>query len=786
MNSLENLNNWSNDGIVYEGDAPYSIEFSPTTATNQATSIQEDQPFTAPPGTNLTVMNSTPNNIEYTINLSSVPFAATINWGTLPTYVQSEIAGTNIFKVSGIIDVDLWEQIKSPTILINDQSNNFSYTSEITYPDPANVANTATKTWTTAVTVTAVPDISTPTNWSYIKNSIGTIAGTPTILDTNSGTYTLVITPSEPLYVSQLSSTGSGGTSTFDPVLKTLTLTGTRAQVNSHLTAVSFTPATNIGIAFVLSYKLTNPTGKLNIVDQNLTSTSPYTIGIATYVEDTPFSLGYQVLDQSATATSFTISVAQTTPLPSVSAGYFTVNGSNVGNTWSTSNTKANINAANVVYTPPIDYTGTITLNVNQSKIDNGNTVVQVTNDPNNIINAGTNTEIQNMIARSYTANMTNSIFSTTTPAITDGPDIGQSYTITLSSSLGKFGNSVANALAAASYSFTGNKTACNTEFTNMVFAPNYNTSASGTFTYTQTRNGISQVNLSPTLTGIVAPLTVTTYSFTGNSTWTPTFDQLQYGLIQIQAVGGGGGGAGAAGTTPLTTVQGTGGGGGAGGETKFVSYNKVTNPLPNTTYTINIGAGGIGNIANTVGVTFSAGSGGTTSIVSANGTLLSCAGGGGGSVSFSPPSINQGGSVGTKTGGYGAVAPSGGYGNSVLGGGGASVSYNGNNADVIRRPSLGGKGADGISPNRDAPYYWPVLGCGGGGGGGPYVQTTYTQTPSAGGRDPYSMGGVYGGAGNGQPGGAGGHGGGGATWYFKTGGNGNGGKGMVVIKVSK
>lgn len=592
MNSLENLNNWANDGLVYGDQSPYSITFDAASATNQNVSFVEDQSFVSPVGINITSLVSTPGNIEYTIDLSTASYEASIDWGDVPYYITREVAGTNIFKIVGTIDADAWNALKNPTITILDQGSDFTYTATISYPDPSNTENTLTKSWTISATVTSTPEISTATDWVYTKNSTGTIDGTPEILNTAPGNYTLVVEPSDTSYVYLMSSTGTGGTSTFNPITKTLTLVGSVSQVNSHLANIAFTPGTNVYQVMTMSYELTNPSGAQSVVTQTLSPTGPYGVAIATYVEDSPFSLGYEILDQSATATSFTISVEQTTPLPSVSAGYFTVNGSNVGTTWSTTNTKANINAANVVYQPPVDYTGTLTFTVNQSKVDAGVTENQVIDESVNVINVGTNNEIVNMIDRSYSSNTVNSIFSTTTPYISDGIDAGQLYTITLTSSLGKFGNSAANAIGSSSYSFTGNKTACNAEFSNMVFVPNKGTSSSGTFNYKQVRSGVTQVNQDLNLTGTLVTFPVTTLTYSGNTTFTPTFNQAYYGTANVTLIGGGGAGVYARkySSGGLTYVADLITGGGGAGQFRQVGNISLT---VGQSYPIVVGAGG-------------------------------------------------------------------------------------------------------------------------------------------------------------------------------------------------
>ena len=761
MNSLENLNDWSNDDIPYATNAPYVITFTPTTAVNQTTTVIEDFPFVSPPGINITTMDSTPRYLEFTVDLSSVALPATIDWGTLPESVSSQISGFNIFKLVGIITPDIWDQIKYPSITIVDQATTFTYSNSITYPDPSNTDNDLTKSWTTTVTVVASPNISSPTATQYVKNSPGTVAGYPQITNTAAGTYGIVITPTIADAVYTLSSSGSGGTSVFDPVYKTLTLAGTKTEVNSHLSTILLTTVTNETRAFVLSYRLTNPSGLINTVTQNLTSIGAYTINAGTYIEDTPFSLGYVINDTSPTATSFSVSVAQSTPVPSVSPGYFTVNGSNVGNTWTISNTRSNINAANVIYTPPIDYTGTITLTVNQSKVENGTTVIQATNEPNNIVNSGTNPEITNMINRSYVGSTTNNIFIFQTPQINDGPDVGQTYTFTLYSSLGQFGSNVSNALSNSTFTFSGNKNACNSLFGNIVFVPYVGQSSTGTFTYTQTRNSVLQVNTTLTLTGSPgSSITPITTSFTGNSSFSLTDNQVLYGNIQILTVGGGG----AAPAVPGSSFPYFSTGGGAGGEAKITSSLRT---LTAGTYNVVIGSGGTRPTSQTPTA------GNPTYVYKSGGSNVAVSAGGGPGGIWNVGGSNaggRGGNVASKTGGIG-------YNDGNLSkpaGGGASSANNGTAPQPTGGGYRGGTGGAGLNVGTGWGLYTQYGGGGGGGSGKPNDGTPRPGLGGAGG----------GGNGNGQAG-VNGQGGGAGGNYSLSGGTGLGGSGVVILKIT-
>jgi hypothetical protein len=266
-----------------------------------------------------------------------------------------------------------------------------------------------------------------------------------------------------------------------------------------------------------------------------------------TYDEDTLKTiLGNTITDVDSRATSYTVSLQQI----SGNTGQWYVNGNLIGyanSAYTLSNSKATINSANLQYLPALDNTANVTISYKQYKINSvfGNIAQANVSAVYSIGN--TNSEISNMIARTITANAVANIFATSTPAISDGSDVGQTYTITLSSPVGRFGNTANNALAANTYSYTGNITQVNNEFTNMKFVNDYGIGAqTSSFTYTQSRDGTAQVNTSPVLTinaGSVANAYVRT--ITANSTFTPSSDQLMFGNIQLLVIGGGGSGFG-------------------------------------------------------------------------------------------------------------------------------------------------------------------------------------------------------------------------------------------------
>ena len=759
-NTLTQLNDFSNSALTYEDQRSYSIAFSPNSPSNPSVAVNEDFAFENPVGTNIVEISSAPGPLTYNINLSSLAANTSLTWPSLPVGVSILNPGGNVYSLTGYFSPETWNQIRNPMIFVKDQGTNFSYTANIQYPDPANVANVAVKSWTVNAVVTASEELSNPTAWSYVSNDTGTVVGAPQILDAYSGpgSYTITVTPSVAAAVNILSSEGTGGNVSFDPVTKVLTITGDKAQVNNRLSAIRFTPATDSIQSLVLTYTLVNPISGLSTSKtQNITALgAAFNIGLTSYVEDTGADLQYSVVDLSATATSFTIQVAQSVP---DRKGYFHLNGSNVGNTVTWSGTKTQVNAANVWYFPPVDWEDNISLSVNQSKIDNGNIQIQHTNQPWVLTNSATNAEIVNMINRTIVANTVANIFATSTPTIQDGPDVGQTYTITLSSPVGRFGNSAANAAAESSYSFTGNRTQVNSELANIKFVNNVGVSSqTSNFTYTQSRSGFQQVNVSPTLTITPGSIGNTyTATITSDTTFTPTIEQVMFGNIQILTVGGGG-----AGGRSLNTPRIGGGGGGGGGAFYVNAVRGTANALTNSTYSITIGIGGADIRGRAGGNTFLTLNSTNYFVAPGGGSIID--NGKGGDSSFN-------GTV--RTGGNGAKNDR----NDAGGGGGASPAGGGGFATNFQPTLSAGDGADGyLSTLTGVPVYY-----GAGGGGGVFDATgTPNPVPGTGGLGGGGNGAGVGGGGSPTSGTGFGAGGGGGGSSF-----GDGYQGVVIIKIS-
>ena len=314
---------------------------------------------------------------------------------------------------------------------------------------------------------------------------------------------------------------------------------------------------------------------------------------------------------------------------------------------------------------------------------------------------------VANITARTYTSNTTTAIFAANTPAITDGTDTGQTYTITLTSPSGKFGNTVAyfssNSYAnlASTYSYTGNRSLVNAEFANVRFAPSSGNTGNTTYTYTQTSANVLQANITAALTVALVPRAGNTYTFTANTTYTPTFDEYYYsGTANILLVGGGGYGqyGNAALPNPGGGTTNVSGGAGGGGEVRYASNLNINN----TNYTIVVGAAGTANTSD-----FTANSsvvGGSIDLVALAGRrgIFDISPSGGGFALNDDRGGNGGGNIasGNVTGGIGGnnnIAAttgtvSGNASNGSAGGGGGAQGYPGINL------TQGGNGAPGVT----------------------------------------------------------------------------------------
>lgn len=295
---------------------------------------------------------------------------------------------------------------------------------------------------------------------------------------------------------------------------------------------------------------------------------------------------------------------------------------------------------------------------------------------------------ITNMTSRNYNSNSGNIIFATSTPYIED-PSTLNTFTIELTSSNGTFGSS--NDVGTGVYSFTGNYLQVNNQFPLIYFWPTKNYNSNTTFNYKQYKNGVLQIEKTVSLNYASAGESLLNYVFETNGTWTPTYSQRVYMLMDVYAVGGGGHGW----KTGFNRDSSPGGNAG-----QVVSA--INQSISNSSYAYTIGSGANSATQNALG--------GTTTF----GSLLSASGG-------SSPT------TGTVQGTFNPNVYEYRGGNGAGGDGASGPTTTGNNGSTVS----GGAGGDGVT-------IFGYTGIAGGGGGGFRIVSTastssYTYNKSVG-----------------------------------------------------
>ena len=473
--------------------------------------------------------------------------------------------------------------------------------------------------------------------------------------------------------------------------------TGNRTAFNAaNITFVPY-PDTTDNINITANVVMANVSGNVNLAS-NVVSTITNTGGHAQYnlgggyTENTLFNFANIITDTDPLANSYTIGLQQT----SGNIGQWYVNGNLVGyanSVYTVSNTRANINSSNISWYPSWENRGNVTFTYNQTKVNSifGN-ITQASNVANTkTCVANVNGLTNATVSRNYSSNVANTtIYSASTPTITDGTDVGQTYEVRIQkvnqggSVFGAFGNSIANAIAlipgsgSGYYAITGNITTVNAALANVVFAPassvNHNAVTSASEIVFYRAGQLSTKTFVGNVVGANLSYANSSYTFSSAGTFTPTVSEVYYGGGMLALAIGGGGAGGVAGQLNNTGPNRAGGGGG-GGQATIVDTINTAIPITNTNYSVVIGSGGktaaangansyIANAASSSNVILAVGGGGANGLQgvggnSANGLFL-----GGSAQSVSP--YNGGGGAGATQnggGGYSGGAGAGGFG---------------------------------------------------------------------------------------------------------------------------
>jgi hypothetical protein len=600
MNSLTELN-----GFVNGFELPFTDErlpdvlFDRATPTNQTQSVDRGFTISGSVGMDIIeILNAPSSNPIYTIDVSALA-GATVSYASLPAGVSLLNPSTGVYVITGFQDKTQWDLIKSPTIDFSDDFvGSFTYTSTISYF--SFYTGATSYTWTTSVTVNNILFWTNSTQFIYSLSAVSNITGEPNLGNLDAAypgvTWTVTITPSNITSINTFTTTGTGGTFSVDASTKVVTIVGTRAQVNSRLQGLQI-DANAISVDFVLSYFASNSfnavtdTRAQTLVSQGLATLGAVTQPIIYYIEDTNFTItgAPLITDVSFDGTgtyTYTITPSDVAAIQTAtiggSGGTATFNASTKVITISGTRSEVNGRLNSITITPAVDYAVNFNLQYfcSTPRADTANKI--------QVAAIGSNdTEVTNMnVSRAYTANNANTIFASTTPFISDFDASDPNYTVIFDCPNGQWtGPSSISPYVEGTLSnplsITGTKAFINARFSSIKFYPNGGFSGNTTFTYTQIKNGVTQVSQSVGLIGSAGTYAgERSIDFLFSQAFTPSMLDVLYGqIVEMLVVGGGGGG----------TADGAGGG---GGQVKYSTPNTI---FTNQTYTITIGGGGSG-----------------------------------------------------------------------------------------------------------------------------------------------------------------------------------------------
>lgn len=241
----------------------------------------------------------------------------------------------------------------------------------------------------TATVILAVDRwLTTPSVATYIEDTAGVVSGYPQITDiigSIGDQYVVQVYPTSTTAVKTLSSSGSGGTSVYNSTTKTLVISGTKTQVNSHLSALTLLTSPDYALALTLKYDVyTNSILRVSKT-QTFTLTSPMDSEIqgvlssySYYGKTSNAFFTNSLISDKDTDPSTTYTITLTTSQTGSGSGSgFASNadGSDFNSTWTYSGTKAEVNAKfdSILYYPGVNANSSTSFVYTQYKSTVGN-----------------------------------------------------------------------------------------------------------------------------------------------------------------------------------------------------------------------------------------------------------------------------------------------------------------------------------------------------------------------------------------------------------------------------
>lgn len=257
MNRLTDLNSYSNEIIFYEDGRDTNVIFNIANPVNQTITIKENNPHYLPLGITINeIINFAEASTTLTLDFSTVTGTVSFNNAEIPAGIVVTNPSTNVYEFRTFINDIQWREfVENVDILMPFRTTGtFLYTATISY----NIGTTTfTKTWTVTITIVESEYITNPVDYTYIPNR--TLALTAPQIVAEEGlfnpTWTLNIVPNIPAVIDNVTSSGTGGTTSFNN--GTFTIVGNKTEVNSHLATLSVDYSFQAD-TFYWSYILTN------------------------------------------------------------------------------------------------------------------------------------------------------------------------------------------------------------------------------------------------------------------------------------------------------------------------------------------------------------------------------------------------------------------------------------------------------------------------------------------------------------------------------------------------
>lgn len=626
MNTLEELNDYSNEKIITEDERAFFISYSDDQPSNVNLSLDEGEIHQVPFTVDIDNMYSLSNCVVTVVldNDGSTLFPGF----SIDNYTQDDDYTWHFTLAT----FDQWPPAANVNQPFN--SSGFGYTVYWSHPTYANVNGYS---WHVTVDVNDLSEWSLgiePVYFGQFQEWSGNVSTFPPVAQSpapyitdvenpNTTTYTVEIYPSDANALANISSSGTGN-ATVDwniTTPNTYTMTGDKDGINSHLANLRVWTANGwvtdfevyyeqLGLGSFVSTRLQNWIYSQEL-DYWFMPTSPVNYDEDIAVSPVP---GYpQIADLSeSNASSYTVEIyaSDSNAIANISS----IGASAASTDWSISNTFAytivgdkddvNDHLTNLTVTPGVDYAVDFTLYYKVT--DAGNVATETSQDWQ--IDA-LNTETSNLgIDRTYNENAINLVYSSNVPQIIEdlGPGPFYSIYLTLGANIGEIhyvGNSTGWFSALREYRFTGTRDECNAMLGNIQFQPWINTHVNTTLQFRQFRDGTLQTDDTVNYNYIAGPNanpTFYSYGYTDGAEHSFSFTNANCIAYNFDVVVCGGGGAGALSwaynSSPVIFVAG--GGGGAGGLVYLQNTNIFTNAANgvtsgNLTFNYLVGAGG-------------------------------------------------------------------------------------------------------------------------------------------------------------------------------------------------